>query len=149
MQYIYDPYVIRRTTGGRIFLVNAKMPFEHFVWCFQAEQPFFMISQLEDGRVAITPNATFIPLNMLLAGYWPQDLLPADFEYVTMKQGTYPVIISAHPVMNFEDWFRKFARCVEPFAKQTLEEFVFSTGDFKPIKLWSGTRYPTTETVPA
>jgi hypothetical protein len=149
MQYVYDPYIIRRTSEGRIFLVNAKMTFEHFVWCFQNEQPFFMVSQLEDGRVAITPNATFIPLNLLQAGYWPQDLLPADQEYVTLKQGTYPVIISAHPVANFEDWYRRFTRCVEPFAKQTLDEFVSSTGDFKSIELMSGTRYPATERIPA
>ena len=142
MQFLYEPFIIRRGAEGRIFYVNAKMPFEYFVNCFQAEQPFFLVSQLDDGRVAVTPNATFIPLNMLQAGYWPQELLPTGYEYVTMKNGSYPVIISAHPIANFEEWFKLFTRCVEPFAKQTLQEFVGTTSSFKPVELWTERRYP-------
>lgn len=135
MLHVYDPYILRRACDGRIFYVNAKMPFEFFVNCFQAELPFFLVSQLEDGRVAITPNVMFIPWNLLQAGYWPQDLLPTGYEYVTIKNGTYPVIISAHPLMNFEEWFRAFERCVEPFAKQSLTEFVLTTGEYVPVEL--------------
>lgn len=135
MQFIYDPFVLRRAAGGRIFFVNSMMPFEYFINCFQAEQPFFLVSQLEDGRVAITPNVTFIPFNPLQAGYWPQNLLPYEWEYVTMKNGTYPLIISAHPVTKFDEWFRKFEACVTPFAKKTLAEFVATSPEFLPLEL--------------
>jgi hypothetical protein len=134
MQFAYEPYVLRRTAEGRIFFVNSKMPFEYFVYCFQFEHPFFLISQLEDGRISITPNAMVIPWNLLQAGYWPQDLLPQGYEYVTMKHGTYPVIISAHPLPNFDEWYRRFVKCVDTFAKDPLGEFVMSTMEFLPLQ---------------
>ena len=139
MQYAYEPYILRRSADGRIFFVNAKMPFEYFVFCFQNEQPFFMISQLEDGRIAITPNAMCIPWNLQQAGYWPQDLLPKGYEYVTMKHGTYPVIISAHPLPSFEEWYRSFVGCVDAFAKETLEEFVGTSHELRPLQFESRT----------
>lgn len=135
MQWVYDPFVLRRTAEGRIFNVNPRMPFEFFIYCFQTEQPFFLVAQLDDGRVAITPNVMFIPFNLLQEGYWPQDLLPSGYEYVTMKNETYPVIISAHPVPRFDEWFRKFEGCVTAFAKQTLAEFVATSPEFLPIRL--------------
>ncbi len=149
MQYVYEPFILRRAAEGRIFFVAPKMPFEYFVYCFQNERPFFLASQLEDGRVAVTPNAMFIPLNLLQAGYWPQDLLPAGFEYVTMKNGNYPVIISAHPVTNFDEWTKMFFKCVEPFAKQSLQEFISSTTQFKRVELTRETGFPIGEHVTA
>ncbi len=134
MQYAYEPYIVRRTAEGRIFFVSSRMPFEYFIYCFQNETPFFLVSQLEDGRVAITPNVMCIPWNLLQAGFWPQHLLPTGYEYVTIKHGTYPVIISAHPLPNFEDWYRSFVRCVEPFAKETLDQFVASSCEFLPVQ---------------
>jgi hypothetical protein len=135
MQYVYDPFVIRRGADGRIFTVSPKMPFEWFVQCFHAEQPFFLVSQLEDGRVAITPNVSFIPFNLLKTEYWPQDLLPRDYEYVTMKKETYPVIMSAHPVARFDEWYRNFQSCVATFAKQSLGEFVATSPEFLPLEV--------------
>ncbi len=135
MRYVYDPYIMRRTVDGRIFCVNPQMPFEYFIDCFQTEKPFFFVSQLEDGRVAITPNVNFIPWNLFQTGFWPQDLLPIDYEYVTMKDATYPVILSAHPIQNFEQWLLKFVRCVDVFAKQTLSQFVAMSHDFFPLEI--------------
>lgn len=124
MRYIYDPFVMRRMAEGRIFCVTPQMPFEYFVYCFQAEKPFFFVTQLEDGRISIVPNVTFIPWNLFQTGYWPQDLLPEGCEYVTMRDGSYPVILSAHPVNNYEQWLGKFVRCVDAYAKQTLGDFI-------------------------
>ena len=135
MQHIYDLFVLRRGPEGRIFTVSPKMPFEYFIQCFQYEQPFFVVSQLEDGRVAITPNVSFIPFNLLKAEYWPQDLLPRNYEYVTMKKETYPVIMSAHPIARFDEWLRSFQTCVGSFAKQSLAEFVATSPEFLPLEL--------------
>jgi hypothetical protein len=138
--YLYEPFVLRRAAEGRIFFVSSKMPFEFFVQCFQAEQPFFFISQLDDGRIAIIPNTMFIPWNVMQGGLGPTELFPSEIEYVTAKDGTYPLIITAHPVSNFEDWFRKFERCVVPFAKQTLSDFVGSSCGFQPLEFEPKTR---------
>ena len=135
MQHVYDSYLLRRGAEGRIFTVSPKMPFEYFIHCFQNEQPFFLVSQLEDGRVAITPNVNFIPFNLLKAEYWPQDLLPKDYEYVTMKKETYPVIMSAHPIARFDEWYRNFQACVTSFAKQSLAEFVATSPEFLPLEV--------------
>ena len=134
MRYLYEPFVLRRAAEGRICFVSPKMPFEYFIQCFQAEQPFFLLSQLEDGRLAITPNTMFIPWNVLQAGHGLWNLLPNEVEYVTMKNGSYPLIITAHPIANPEEWFRKFERSVIPFAKQTLWEFVSGTYEFQPVE---------------
>ena len=154
MRYLYEPFVLRRAAEGRIFFVSAKMPFEFFIQCFQAEQPFFLIAQLEDGRLAISPNTMFIPWNVMQGGYGPLDLLPNEMEYVTVKNGTYPLIITAHPVSNYDEWFRKFERYVVPFAKQTLWDFVSSHYEYQPLefetktsKNWSKGRSPVAETV--
>ena len=133
MQFAYEPFILRRTACKRVFFVNAQMPFEFFLSCFQFEQPFFLVSQLEDGRVAVIPNYMCLPWNFAQTGFWPEGLLPKGIEYVTMKKGTYPVIISAHPLNNFEEWFRAFKTCVEPFAKQTLFDFVTSSYEFEPV----------------
>jgi hypothetical protein len=151
MRYLYEPFVLRRAAEGRIFFVSPQMPFEYFIQCFQAEQPFFLISQLEDGRLAITPNTMFIPWNMLQGSCCTLDLLPNEIEYVTVKGGTYPLIITAHPVSNYDEWFRKFERYVVPFAKQTLWEFVSSHYEFQPVdfeskKTWSKGRTQLAET---
>jgi hypothetical protein len=132
MRYVYDPFVFRRMAEGRFFFVNGNMPFEYFVLCFQMEKPFFLVSQIEDGRLAIIPNIAFIPWNYKLAE-GPLDLLPDEFEYVTMK-GTYPVILTAHPLPNIEEWLRKFERKVTPFAKMTLTEFVAACHEFFPLE---------------
>ena len=52
------------------------MPFEMFVDCFYVERPFFLVSHLDDGRIAVTPNPTVVPLSLFQAGHWPCDLLP-------------------------------------------------------------------------
>ncbi len=135
MLYVYDNFVLRRAAEGRIFFVSPKMPFEYYVNCFSTEQPYFMVSQLDDGRVAIVPNVMFIPFNLLQDGFWPQNLLPTGCEYVTMKNETYPVILSSHPIANFEAWFREFESCALPFGKQTLAEFVATAPDYQPIRL--------------
>ena len=137
MQRIYDPFVMKRLAEGRIFFVNSQMPFEFFVNCFTDEKPFFLVSQLMDGRIAITPNTMFIPRNfeqLLQAGHGPQQLLPNEYEYVTIKDSTYPLIITAHPVTNVDKWLRSFERWVKPWAQQTLEGFVMEfTSDFTPL----------------
>ncbi len=138
MQYAYEPYILRRTVNGQVFLVNSNMPFHYFIDCFQNEQAFFLISQLEDGRIAITPNAMCVPWSLLQTGFWPQDLLPTGYEYVTMKHGTYPVIVTAHPITNFEDWYRQFCRYTESFAGQTLWDFVSASTEYLPVKLETG-----------
>lgn len=135
MQFAYEPYVLWRRANGRILFVNANMPFEYFINCFQTEQPFFLISRLDDGRIAITPNAFCIPSSLHETGFWPQHLLPAGYEYVTMKHGTYPVLVSAHAVTDFEDWYRAFEMCVDSFAKQTLMEFIASSYEYLPVKV--------------
>jgi hypothetical protein len=133
MRFLYEPFILRRVAEGRILFVSPRMPFEFFVHCFQAEQPFFLISQLEDGRLAITPNTMFIPWNLEQGAF--NDLLPTDIEYVTMRNATYPVLLTAHPIVNLEEWFRKFERLVAPFARQTLSEFVASAHEFMPIEV--------------
>ncbi len=134
MKFAYDPFVLKRFAEGRIFFVNATMPFEFFLDCFRFEQPFFLVSQLEDGRIAIVPNAMCIPLNLFQFGFWPEDLFPKDFEYVTMKKGMYPVILTAHPVNNYNEFFRFFERNISNFAKTTLSEFISGAYDFLPLK---------------
>jgi hypothetical protein len=134
MRYLYEPFILRRVAEGRILFVSPRMPFEFFVNCFQAEQPFFLISQLEDGRLAITPTAMFLPWNVHQGGYGLMDLLPNEIEYVTLRNGTYPLVITAHPVANLDEWFRKFERFVTPFAKQSLAEFIGGTYEFLPLK---------------
>ena len=133
MQFIYEPFVMRRFAEDRIFFVSPKMPFEHFLDCFQYEHPFFLISQLEDGRVAITPNAFVFPFNKLQAGFCPQEFLPTEYEYVTLKNANYPVIITAHPVPQVDLWLKKFERLLKPFVKQTLFDFV-TTSEVLPLK---------------
>lgn len=134
MRQFYDPYILQKFADGRIFYVNAKMPFEFFLDCFQMEHPFFLVAKLDDGRIAITPNAMVIPKFFLKPGFDQFDWLPTGFEYVTISRGTYPVFITAHPVNNIDQWFHKFEMCVEPFAKQTLWDFVTKSYDFVPIK---------------
>lgn len=134
MRYAYDPFVLRRFADGRIFFVNPRMPFEFFLDCFQTENPLFLISELEDGRIAITPNAWVVPHDMLTAGFGPRDLLPTEYEYVTIKRAMYPLIITAHPVKNTLDWFRKFEMKVKPFAEQTLCEFVTASFETVPLQ---------------
>jgi hypothetical protein len=156
MRYLYEPFILRRAAEGRIFFVSPKMPFEFFLQCFQAEQPFFLVSHLEDGRLAITPNVTFVPWNVVYGGYGPMDLLPTEWEYVTIKNASYPLIITAHPVSNVEEWFRKFEWSVSPFARQSLTEFVSGALEFQPIQAegrtfegakWSKTRTAVAEPV--
>ena len=135
MKFAYDPFVLRRFADGRIFYVNPKMPFEYFVDCFQHEQPYFLVSTLEDGRLAITPNAMVMPYNYLQAGYWPRDLFPLGWEYVTIKNGTYPLIVTAHPVASIEEWLKKFEKLVSAFAKETLSEFITSCAEILPLEI--------------
>jgi hypothetical protein len=134
MRFPYEPFVLKRFAEGRIFFVNCKMPFEFFLDCFQWEHPFFLVSQLEDGRIAIVPNAMIIPKTLLQAGYGPLDVLPTDYEYVTTRRGTYPLIITAHPINKVEEWFKKFERFVLPLAKQTLADFISATFETLPLK---------------
>lgn len=134
MKFTYEPFIQRRFAEGRIFHVNPKMPFEAFVDCFIAEQPFFLVSLLEDGRLAITPNAIVMPISLFVNGYWPKDLFPAGWEYVTVKNGTYPLILTAHPVGRIDEWFRKFEKHVSAFAKETLAEFITSSAEFFPLE---------------
>src|SRR5262249_9929594 len=103
MKYTYEPFVLRRVAENRIFLVSAKMPVEMLVHCFSIEHPFFLVSSLEDQRIAITPNATVVPVN-LFQGCGPCDVLPTECEYGTIKNGTYPVIVTAHPVAHLDEW---------------------------------------------
>ena len=120
MQRVYDPFVMRKFADGRIFFVNSQMPFEFFVNCFWDEKPFFLVSQLTDGRIAITPNTMFIPQhfeNLLQGGHGPQELLPNEYEYVTIRNSTYPLIITAHPVARVDEWLKNFERWVKPWAQ--------------------------------
>ena len=146
MKYAYEPFILKRFAEGRLFHVNPNMPFEFFLDCFRFEQPFFMIAQLDDGRIAITPNAMCIPLNLVQAGYWPQGLFPSQIEYVTMKQGLYPVIMTAHAVQDFNEWVMQFEKSVLGFPKQTLKEFISTTFEVLPLRE-SKEKYPTRETV--
>jgi hypothetical protein len=132
MQFIYEPFVMRRFAENRIFFVSSKMPFEFFLDCFQYEHPFFLVSQLEDSRIAITPNAAIFPWQKLQAGFGLQELLPTEYEYVTLKNATYPVIITAHPVPQVDLWLKKFERLLKPFVKQTLFDFV-TTSEVLPL----------------
>jgi hypothetical protein len=134
MKYNYEPFVLRRFADRRIFLVNPKMPFEFFADCFYAEQPFFLTFQLDDGRIATIPNPTVMPLQLLGNGYWPRDLFPTGWEYVTFKNGNYPVIVTAHPVAKYDEWFRKFERLVAAFCKETIAEFITTGGEFLPLE---------------
>ena len=133
MKFAYESFILRRFADGRIFFVNPKMPFEYFIDCFHNEQPFFLVSMLEDGRIAITPNALVIPFNFLQAGFWPRELFPTGYEYVAIKNGSYPLIVTAHPITAIEQWFRKFEKLVSAFAKETLAEFVTSSGEMLPL----------------
>lgn len=147
MRQFYDPFVLRRFADGRIFFVNARMPFEYFLDCFQWEQPFFLVAKLDDGRIAITPNAMVIPQNFLQAGFGPFDWLPTEYEYVTIRNGTYPLLITAHPVANIDEWFHRFETRVQPFAKQTLADFITKSFDYVPIKIKAKPRMEVQEPV--
>ena len=134
MQFVYDPFIVRRIAEGRIFICNSKMPFELFVDCFYREQPFFLVSQLEDGRVSIIPNMMFFPKKIDLVGFGSWNLLPTECEYVTIKNGTYPLILTAHPVKEFDVWLRKLQTQLVTFARQSLWEFIDSTMEFEPLR---------------
>jgi len=144
MKYVYEPFVIRRMAEGRIFYVNPQMPFELFLDCFQMEQPFFLVAQLNDGLIAITPNAMVIPQATFQAWFGAQNLLPTETEYVTMR-GTYPIILTAHPVAKVEEWLRKFERLVIGFAKPTFADFIGWSHDFVPLKFGKKMTYTPTE----
>jgi hypothetical protein len=147
MKYTYEPFVIRRMAAGRMFFVNPQIPFERSLDCFQAEHPFFLVSQLDDGRIAITPNATVIPPSTFQGWFTAQNLLPTETEYVTLR-GAYPFVMTAHPVIKTEEWLRKFERCVTGFAKQTFAEFACCSHDFTPLKYGKkATHIPTEEAV--
>lgn len=133
MQRTFEPFVVRRLADGRVFFVNQNMPVENVLDCFQVEHPFFMVAQLEDGRLAITPNSSIIPQNYLQADHRSEDLLPANVEYVTMRTGTCPIIITAHPVNNVDEWLRTFERLVTAFAKQSFGRFVTASRDYVPL----------------
>ena len=92
-------------------------------------------------RVDFSKIRTSIPIPNLIEvqkksyeRFLQMDLLPNECEYVTIKNGSYPLIITAHPVSNFDEWFRKFERNVVPFAKQSLWDFVGSTYEFLPLE---------------
>ncbi|HUN82407.1 MAG TPA: hypothetical protein VMV81_12965 [Phycisphaerae bacterium] len=133
MKFAYEPYILRRFAENRILFVNHKMPFDCFVDCFHNEQPFFIVSMLEDGRITFLPNPMIIPINLFTTGFWPRDLFPQGWEYVTIKNGIYPAIMTAHPVAKMDEWFRKFERLVMAFTKETLSEYITSSGEFFPI----------------
>ena len=143
MRYQYEPFILRRFANGRIFQVNPNIPFEYFFDCFQYEQPFFLLSYLEDGRIAIAPNAMTMPLSFFQTDYWPKGMLPTGYEYVTLKNESYPVILTAHPVSDFNAWLRTFEGWVKQFATQTLWDFVSSSYEFKPVR--EVARYETRE----
>ena len=149
MRFPYNPFVLQRLAEDRIFFVNPNMPFEFFLDCFQVEKPFFIVALLEDGRIAITPNIMVIPKAILQNLEGPFDLLPTDCEYVTMRDGTYPVIITAHPVENVRHWLLKFERWVEPFARQTLAEFVRTACEPQPLLKKIPVQKPQREPMPA
>jgi hypothetical protein len=131
MQFPYEPFILKRMAEGRIFQASPKMPFESFLNIFQTERPYFVVSQLEDGRVAITPNASCVPQNFFLQG--PHEFLPDGYEYVTIKDATYPLIITAHPV-PLDEWLVKFDRWVKPWVNQTLAEFINTSRGLTPVK---------------
>jgi hypothetical protein len=133
MKYPYEPFVIRKFATNRIFEVNPKMPFEMVVDCFYVERPFFLISRLVDGRIAVTPNPTVVPLSLFQAGNWPCDLFPTEWEYGTIKNQTYPVIVTAHAIPNFDEWCTRFENNVVSFAKKTLAEHVTASKEFLPL----------------
>lgn len=135
MSYPYETFVLRKLANERIFVVNAKMPFENFIDCFYLAHPFFMVSTLDDGRVVVTPNPTVVPLSLFQAGLWPRDLFPTEWEYVTIKDETYPVIMTAHPVPKFDEWLRLFEKNVIRFAKETLVEYINTSKYFLPLLL--------------
>ena len=150
MFHMYDPFVLKRIAEGRIFFVNGQMPFEYFLNCFQTEHPFFMVWQLEDGRIGIMPNAAIIPPTFVRAGFTPEGLLPSEVEYVTLNNCPYPVIITAHPLTKVDAWLRSFERFVTGFAKQTLMTFVTSFFDVTPLKIQreAGARTPAHKSEP-
>jgi hypothetical protein len=135
MWYCYEPFVLRRFAENRIFVVNPKMPFEMFIDCFYCEHPFFLVSCLDDGRVAVTPNPTVVPLSSFQGGRWPCDLFPSEWEYVAIKNETYPVIVTAHPVAQFDEWCKRFEKKVYYFAKETLASFISGSKEFLPLEL--------------
>ena len=59
----------------------------------------------------------------LTTKFFPLDLFPTGWEYVTVKDETYPVILTAHPIANYEEWIKKFEKNVQLFAKETLVSF--------------------------
>lgn len=134
MQHAYEPFVIRRMAERRVFNVNAKMPFEFVLDCFQAEQPFMLVSQLDDGRIAITPNIHAIPQAAWQPGLHSHDLLPTECEYVTMA-GTYPMIMTAHPVTKTDEWMSKLEKRVRHTSKQTLADVVSSSIERIPVPM--------------
>jgi hypothetical protein len=142
MKFAYEPFILRRFAENRIFLVNAKMPFEYFINCFLIEHPFFLVSVLDDGRLAITPNPVVMPVSLFQTGYWPIDLFPTEYEYVTIKNGTYPLVLTAHPVLRIDDWFRKFEKTVTYFAKETLAEFFAGPRELLPIEFEKPEKLP-------
>ena len=135
MKYIYEPFILRRLAGGRIFIVNPQMSYEAFVDCFHIEHPYFLTFVLDDGRVATIPNPTVMPLHLLSNGYWPRDLFPTNWEYVTFKNGNYPIIATANPVTKQDEWFKKFEKLVTAYCKETLAEFVTTGGEFLPLEV--------------
>lgn len=144
MKCAYEPYVIRKLGDGRLFLVNPQMPFEFFLDCFQLEQPCFCVAQLADGRLAITPNPAVIPPGSFQTWFGTQTWLPTETEYVMMR-GTYPIIMTAHPITKVEEWLRKFERFVIGFTKQTFADFVCCSHDFIPVKFGKKTTFANAE----
>lgn len=134
MRAQYEPYVLRRLANGRLFFVNHTIPFELSADCFGWENPFFLVSQLPDGRMVITVNPTVISYAALLNGQGVSELLPANHEYVTLRRGIYPVIMTAHPVTNVNEWLQCFEKTVRSLATQTLGEFVGTFGEFIPLR---------------
>ena len=134
MKFVYEPFILRRFAEGRVFFVNYKMPFEHLIECFYDEQPFFIVGQQDDGRIFAVPNPMVMPLSYFAFGFWPRDLFPQGWEYITFKNGIYPVIMTAHPVAKMDDWFRRFERLVLAFSKETLAEFITTAGESLPLE---------------
>ena len=134
MNYAFEPFVLDRLANNRIFVVSPKMPFGMFVDCFYIERPFFLVSRLDDRRIAVTPNTTVVPLSLFQAGHWPRDLFPTEWEYGTIKSGTYPVIVTAHPITNFDVWCKQFEKNVIRFAEETLAEYVTGTKVVLPLE---------------
>jgi hypothetical protein len=148
MTYTYEPFVTRRLADGKIFVVSSRMAFEQFIDCFFFERPYFLLSVLDDGRMAITPNIAALPLN-LLQGFFPLELFPSGWEYVTIKDETYPVILTAHPVVNGEEWIKKFEKNVQLFVRQTLADFVLGCKELLPIQIETAYKATTRQSVSA